>query len=74
MPFPGGIKYDVPRIIRGQKMKRNHLIIVALVIFASFGIFTAIKQSQFANDQASDNESRIGELESQVQDLENRLR
>jgi len=55
-------------------MKREHLIAVALAIFISFGVFVGIKQGQSANDQAYYNESRISDLESQIEDLEYRLR
>lgn len=51
-------------------MKREHLIVVALAIFISFGVFVAIKQGQSANDQAQENQSKISDLESQMQDLE----
>lgn len=55
-------------------MKRNHLIMVALTIFISFGVFVGIKQGQSAINQADNNESRISDIESQIQDLEYRLR
>lgn len=55
-------------------MKKNHLVVVALTIFISFGVFVSIKQGQSASDQAKDqaydNESRIIDLESQIIDLE----
>ena len=51
-------------------MKKEYLIIVALTIFISFSILVSIKQSQNANYQAYENESKINDLESQIQDLE----
>jgi uncharacterized protein YoxC len=51
-------------------MKKNHLIAVALAIFIVFGILIAIKKMQSAKEQSDDVESRISDLESQVQNLE----
>ena len=51
-------------------MKKEYLIIIAVTIFISFGILDSINKSQNATYKADENESRISDLESQIQDLE----
>jgi hypothetical protein len=55
-------------------MKKNHLITIAITIFIVFMMLTAIKYSRSAKEQSCYVESRISDLESQIQDLENRAR
>jgi hypothetical protein len=55
-------------------MKKDHLVTVAITIFIVFGILTAIKQSHSAKEQSDYTEGRISDLESQVQNIEYKVR
>jgi len=55
-------------------MKKNHLITVAITIFIVFGILATIKKFQSVKEQSDYAEGRISDLESQVQDLEYKVR
>ena len=51
-------------------MKKNHLILIALMIFISFAVLVSINKSQSAIDLAYDNETKISNLEIQIEEVE----
>jgi peptidoglycan hydrolase CwlO-like protein len=65
---PVGYYYD-----RGKKMKKNHLVAVAITIFIAFGILATIKNNQSVKEQSDYAEGRISDLESQAQNAEDRI-